>query len=203
MLHRTLERRKKHLNVAVAWCGVGIAVVGVLALLSWGEAAPTPPPRLTLAHGQLPNRAAAPAAENVPPALPVGRPLPDQSGSARQPSSLEVAGSSPVGYANRDDDQAAVRDAANSENAIASAARPIASPALGARRALWSGRARRKPDLAWRHPTAVRVAAAKKRFWRRHWQARATINGERCFFFICLPWRAQPVSYEPPRNVTQ
>ena len=198
------KRRKKQLNFAVAWYGVAIAVAGVLALLSWGEGALSPPP--LIAHAQLPNRAAAPPANNASPspALPVGNPLPDQSGSERQPSSPEVAGSSPIGYASRDDDQAAVRDAANSENAVPSSARSTTIPAIGTSQARWDEGASRKPDQAWRHPRAVRVAATKKRFWRRHWPPRAEINGgERCFFFGCLPWRAQPVSYEPPRNTTQ
>jgi hypothetical protein len=180
------KRRKKQLNFAVAWYGVGIAVAGVLALLSWGERALTPPP--LIANAQLPNRVAAAAAKNAFSALPVGNPLPDQSRSERQPSSPEVAGSSPIGYASRDDDQAAVRDAANSENAVPSSARSTTIPAIGT-------------SQARRHPRAVRVAATKK---RRHWPPRAELDGdERCFFFGCLPWRAQPVSYEPPRNTTQ
>jgi hypothetical protein len=196
------KRRKKHLNFAVAWYGVAIAVAGVLALLSWGERALAPPP--LIARAQLPNRAAAAPANNASPALPVGNPLPDQSGSERQPSSPEVAGSSPIGYASRDDDQAAARDAANSENAVPSSAPSTTIPAIGTSQARWDEGASREPDQAWRHPQAVRVAATKKRFWRRHWAPRAEINGgERCFFFGCLPWRAHPVSYEPPHNTTQ
>ena len=196
------KKREKHLNSAVAWYGVGIAVAGVLALLSWGERAPTPPP--LIAHDQLPNRVAAPPAKNASPALPVSNPLPDQSGSEGQPSSAEVAGPNPIGYASRDDDQAAVRDAANSENAVPSSARSTTIPAIGTSQARWDEGASRKPDQAWRHPRAVRVAATKKRFWRRHWPPRAEINGgERCFFFGCFPWRTQPVSYEPPRTATQ
>jgi hypothetical protein len=195
------NQRKKHLNSAVAWYGVGIAVAGVLALLSWGERTLTPPP--LIAYAQLPNRAVPPT-KNVSPALPVGNPLPDQSGSERQPSSPEVAGSNPIGFAGPDDDQAAVRDAANSENAIPSSSRSTTIPAIGTSQARWDERASREPDQAWRYPRAVQVAATKKRFWRRHWPPRAQINGgERCFFFGCVPWRAQPVSYEPPRNTTQ
>lgn len=196
------KQRKKHLTSAAAWYGVGIAVACVLALLSWSERALTPPP--LIAHDQLPNRAAAPPAKNASPALLVGNPLPDQSGSERQPSSPEVAGSSPTGYASRDDDQAAVRDPANSENAIPSSARSTTILAIGTSQARWDERASRKPDQAWRHSRAVRVAATKKRFRRRHLSPSAEINrGERCFFFGCLPWRAQPVSYDPPRNTTQ
>jgi hypothetical protein len=196
------KRRKKQLNFAVAWYGVGIAVAGVLALLSWGERALAPPP--LIAHAQLPNRAATSLAKNASPALPVGNPLPDQSGSERQSSSAEVAGSSSTGYASRDDDQAAVRDAANSQNAVPSSARSTTIAAIGTGQARWDEEASRKPDQAWRHPWAVRVAATKKRSWRRHWPLRAEINGgERCFFFGCLPWRPQPASYEPPRNTTQ
>jgi hypothetical protein len=196
------RQRKKHLNSAVAWYGVGIAVAGVLALLSWGERALAPSP--LIAHAQLPNRVAAPLAKNASPAQPVGNPLPDQSGSVRQPSSPEIAGSNPIGYASRDDDQLAVRDVANSENAVPSSARSTTIPAIGTSQARWDEGASRKPDQAWRHPRAVRVAATKKRFWRRHWPPRAEINGgERCFFFGCFPWRTQLVSYEPPRTATQ
>jgi hypothetical protein len=58
----------------------------------------------------------------------------------------------------------------------------------------------------------VRVDAAKKRFLRLHWQARADddwcivacrrAGGDWCFF-ACRTWRAQPVFYQPRRNVTQ
>lgn len=193
------KQRNKHLNSAVAWYGVGIAVAGVLALLSWGERALTPPP--LIAHDPLPNRVAALPAKNASPAVPVGNPLPDQSGSERQPSSSEIAGSNPVGYASRDDEQPAVRDAANIENAIPSSSRSTTIPAIGTSQARWDERASREPDQAWRHPRAVRVAATKK---RRHWPPRGEINGgDRCFFFGCFPWRTQPVSYEPPRTATQ
>ncbi len=197
-----LQQRKKHLNLAVAWYGAGIAAVGGLALLSWGERALAPPP--VIAHEILPNRVATPPAKIASPALLIGNPLPDKSGSERQPSSPEVAGSNPIGYASRDDDQAAVRDAANSENAVPPSARSTNIPAIGTSQAPWDEGASRKPDQAWRHPGAVQVAATKKRFWRRHWSPRAGLNGGgRCFFFGCLPWRAQRVSYEPPRNTTQ
>src|SRR5580658_4489705 len=65
------NQRKKHLNSAVAWYGVDIAVAGVLALLSWGERTLTPPP--LIAYAQLPNRAVPPT-KTVSPALPVSNP---------------------------------------------------------------------------------------------------------------------------------
>jgi hypothetical protein len=183
------KQRKKHLNLAVAFYGLGIAAAGALALLSWSEGTLTP----AIAHqDQL--------AKSAHPALPIANALPDQNpgGSERRPSTPEVAGSSPIDHANRDSEQAA-EDAANSASAIPYAA----IPAIATRQARWDEQASREPRQASRHARGVRVAAAKKRFWQRHWQARAEINGGEWCFFACPPWRAQRVFYEPPRNTTQ
>ena len=191
-------QRKKHLNSAVAWFGIGMAAAGALALLSWRESVP-PPPMLGIAHEQPPKELAAPAAESDSPALPVANPPPDQSpgGSERQPSTPELAGLS-----------GAVRDAANSDSAIPPVARSATNQATGTSQARWKDRASRRPEHTWWHARAVRVAAAKKRFWRLHWQARADdewcivacrrANGEWCFFG-CRAWRAQPVFYNVAR----
>ena len=37
------QQRKKHLNLAVAFLGIGMAIAGALALLSWPESVPPPP----------------------------------------------------------------------------------------------------------------------------------------------------------------
>jgi hypothetical protein len=182
------HQRRKHLNPVLAFCGLGIAAAAALTLLSWSERAPTPPAPPGIAGEQLPNPQPAQLVESASPAL-AANASPDQSsgGAERWPLSPEVAGSSHVGHADRDDDQAAIKDAANSTNAV-----PYE----------WEERASRKPKAAWRHTRAVRVAEAKKRFWRRHWQARTEIS-RACFFFVCLPWQTQRIVYESPRNVTQ
>ncbi len=197
-----LQQRRKHGNLAVAFYGVGIAAVGALAVLSWSESAPTPPPLPGIPHEQLANQQPAPPAKSVSPALPVVKPLPDQSrgGFERPPFIPEVAGSG-AGYANRDNDQAALKDTAKSDNEIPSAARSATIPAIDTRQAQSEERASQNLEQDWRHARAVRVARAKKRFWRRHWQARLEIGDKWCFFG-CFPWRAQRVFYEPPRNVT-
>jgi hypothetical protein len=183
------HQRRKHLEVVLAFYGLGIAAAAALTLLSWSERTLTPRALPGIAGELLPNPQPAQLVKTASPALAANAP-PDQSsgGAERGPPKPEVASYSHVGHANRDDDQAAVRDAANSANAI-----PYA----------WDERASRKPKEAWWHARAVRVAEAKKRFWRRHWQARAEINRGECSFFVCLAWQTQRIVYEPPRNVTQ
>jgi hypothetical protein len=196
------QPRKKHLNLAMALYGIGVAAVGALALLSWPESAP-PPPMLGIAGEQLPKPLSAPAAKSNSPAPPVAEPPPDQSpgGAERQPSTPELAGLS-----------GAVRDAANSDSAIPPVARAATNQITGTSQAQWNERASQRPEHTRWHARAVRVAAAKERFSRLHWQARAEdewcivacrrANGEWCFFG-CRTWRTQPVFYEPPRNVTR
>jgi hypothetical protein len=183
------HQRRKHLNPVFAFYGLGIAAAAALTLLSWSERALAPPALPGIAGEQLPNPQRAQPAESASPALAANAP-PDQSsgGAERRPLKPEAAGSSDAGHADRDDDQAAVKNAANSTNAI---------PYAG------DERASQKPKEAWRHARAVRVAEAKKRFWRRHGQARAEINRRECFFFVCLPWQTQRIVYQPPRNVTR
>jgi len=170
------QQRTKHLNlVIVAFCGLGIAAA--TTLLWWSERALRPPLLPGIAREQLQSQPAAQLVKSASPALPANSPL-DQSsgGSERRPLQPEVAGSSHVGRANRDDDQAAVKDAANSANAIPYAGKMATVNAPAPMQAWWDERASRKPTEAWWHARAVRVAKAKKRFWRRYWQARAEIN---------------------------
>ena len=193
------QQRKKHLNVAVAFFGIGIAVASALALLSWRESVP-PPPMLGIAHEQPPKQSAAPAAKSDSPALSVANLPPDQSpgGSERQPSTPELAGVS-----------GAVKDAANSDSAIPPVARSATNQATGTSQVQWNERVSRRSEHTRWHARAVRVAAAKKRL---HWQARADdewcivacrrADGEWCFF-ACRTLRAQPDFYEPPRSVIQ
>jgi hypothetical protein len=180
------HQRRKHLNPVLAYYGLGIAAAAALTLLSWSERALTPPALPGIAGERLPNPQPAQLAKSASPVFAANAP-PDQSsgGAERRSLNPEVAGSS---HADRDDDRAAVKEAANSTNAV-----PFA----------WDERASRKPKAVWWHTRAVRVAEAKKRFSRRHWQARAEINRRECFFFVCLPWQTQRIVYEPPRNVTQ
>jgi hypothetical protein len=183
------HQRRKHLNPVFAFYGLGIAAAAALTLLSWSERALAPPALPGIAGEQLPNPQPAQLVKSPSPALAANAP-PDQSsgGAERQPLKPEAAGSSHVGHGDRDDDQTAVKDAANSTNAI-----PYA----------WDERPSQKPKEAWRHARAVQIAEARRRFWRRHWQARAEINRRECFFFVCLPWQTQRIVYQPPRNVTQ
>jgi hypothetical protein len=181
------HQRRKHLNPVVAFYGLGVAAAAALALLSWSERALAPIALPGIAGEQPPNPQSAQVVKSPSPALAATAP-PDQSsgGAERQPLKPEAAGSSHVGHGNRDDDQAAVKDAADSTNAI-----PY----------VWDERPSQKPREVWRHARAVRVAEARKRFWRRHWQARAEINRRECFFFVC--WQTQRIVYQPSRNVTQ
>jgi len=183
------HQRRKHLNPVLVFYGLGIAAAAALTVLSWSERAPTPPALSRIAGEQLPNPQPTQLVESASPALAANAP-PDQNsgGAERRPLKPEIAGSSHVGHGNRDDDQAAVKDAANSAKAIAYA---------------WDERTSRKHKEVWLRARAVRAAEAKKRFWRRHWQARAEINRRECFFFVCLPWQTQRIVYQPPRNVTQ
>jgi hypothetical protein len=195
-------QRKKHLNLAVTCFGIAIAAAGALALLSWSESVLSPP-MLRIAQEQPPRESAAPLAASASSALPVARPPPDPSpgGLEPQPSTPEPAGlSSPV------------RDAANSDSAIPPVVPSATNQATGTSQARWNERVSRSPEHTWRHARAIQVAAAKKRFWRLHWQARANdewcivacrrADGEWCFF-ACRTWRAQPVFYEPPHNETR
>ena len=161
-----------------------------------------PPPMPGIAHEQPPEQSVAPPAKSASSLLPVAKPPPDQSpgGSERQPWTPELAGLS-----------GAVGDAANNDSAIPPVARSATDQATGTSQPRWNERVSRRPEHT-RHARAVRVAAAKKRFWQLHWQARAEdewcivacrrADGEWCFFG-CRTWRAQPVFYERPRNVTQ
>ena len=195
------QQRKKHLNLAVAFFGIGIAAAGALALWSRQEGVPLPPtPRI--AQEQFSKQSAAPAAQSDSPALPVAEPPPDQipGGSERQSPTPELAGLN-----------GAVRDAVNSDSAIPPVASSATNQATGTSQARWNERVTRKPEHT-RHARAVRVAAAKSQSWRLHWQARAEdewclvacrrADGEWCFF-ACRTWRAQPVFYKRPGNVTQ
>jgi hypothetical protein len=181
-----LQQRTKHLNpVAAAFFGLGIAATSTLALLSWSDRAPTTPSVSEIAHEQLSIQPPGQLVKSASPALPVAITPPDQSpgGSQRRPSTPEVTGS--VGYPNRDDDQPTVKGAANTASAIPYAAQTVTGTSIATGPAWWDKRASRKPNGAWLHARAGRVAAAKQRFSRRQWQARAEIK---CFLFVC--WKS-------------
>jgi len=193
------QQHTKHLNLAVASFGIGIAAAGALALWSWWESVPLPPtPRI--AQEEFSKQSAAPAAKSDSPALPVAEPPPDQSsgGSERQPPTPELAGlnGAMAGL------NGAMRDAVNSDSAIPPVVPSATDHATSTSRARWNERVTRRPEHTSRHARAIRVAAAEKPNWRLHWQARAEdelcivacrrANGEWCFFG-CRAWRAQPV----------
>jgi hypothetical protein len=195
-------RRKKHLNLVVACLGVAIAAAGALALSSWSESVLSPP-MPGIAQEQPPEESAPLPAKRASSALPVAKPPFDLSrgGSEPRPSTPELAGLS-----------SAVSAAANSDNAISHVASSASDQATGTSQALWNGRVSRQSEHTWWRVRAVRVAAGKKRFWRRRWQARSDpewcflacrrADGEWCFF-ACRTRQAQRVLYEPPRSVTQ
>jgi len=175
------QQRRKALQLVLARYGIGIAVAAAaLTLLFWSERVLTPPPLPAIARVQFPSQPAEQLVKSASPSVPVTIPTPDPGGSARPALKPEVSGQSPLGQTNRDN-QAAVLDAANSPNATLAA--------IATRQDWTDEQARRKPKEAWRHAPAVRVAAEKKRYWRRHWQARAEIYSGPCFLFICLPPR--------------
>jgi hypothetical protein len=195
-------RRKKHLNLVVACFGIAIAAAGALALSSWSKSVLSPP-MPGIAQEQPPEGSAAPPATSAFSALPVAKRPFDQSpgGSEPQPSTPDPAGLS-----------GAVSAAGNSDSVIPPEARSTTNQTTGTSQALWNNRVSRRPEHTWWHARAVRVAAAKSRFWRRHWHARADpewcflacrrADGEWCFF-ACRTRQAQRVFYEPPRSVTQ
>jgi hypothetical protein len=191
------QQRRKHLNLAVAFFGIGIVAAGALAL-SWRESVPLPPTP-GIAQEQFSKQSAALAAKSDSPALLGAEPSPDQSpgGSERQPPTPELAGLS-----------GAVSDAVNSESAIPPLVPSATDHASSTSRAPRNERVSRRPEHTSRHAPAVPVAAAKKPIWRLHWQARAEdewclvacrrANGEWCFFG-CRTWRAQPIFYNKAR----
>ena len=175
-----LQQRAKHLNlVAAAFFGLAIAATATLALLSWSERAPTPPSVSEIAHERLSNQ---PSGQSASSALPVAIPPLNQSpgGSEQRPSTPEVTGS--VGHVNRSDDHPAAKEEPNTVIAIPYAAQTATVTSIATRQD-WSGeRASRKPKGASWHARTGRVAVAKQRFSRRHWQARAELK---CFLFVC------------------
>jgi hypothetical protein len=167
------RRRKKHLHLALACCGLAIAVAATLTLFSRSDVLTRPPPP-AIAREQNPNRPAAQLAKSASPSVPVTNPTPDPGESAPPALKSAVADPSPVGQTNRET-QAVVTGAANSPSATPNAA--------------WRDQhGSRKPKEARRHRRAIRVAAAKRRFWRGHRQPRVVeIYSAGCFFFTCLP----------------
>ena len=179
-----LQQRTKHLNlVVVTFCGLGIAAVATLTLLSRSDPALTPPLLPGIAHEQLPNQSPGQLVKSASPALPVANSPPDQGlgGSEQRPSTPEVTGS--VGHANRSDDRPAAKGEPNTAAAIPYAAQTATVVSLGTRQDRSGERraSRKRKGASW-HARTGRVAAAEQRFSRRHWQARAKLN---CFLFVC------------------
>ena len=198
------RQRTKHLRSAAAFFGIGIVAAGALALLSWRESVPLSPkpgiaqvqlsPAPGIAQVQVSKPSVAPAAKSDSPASPVAEPPPDQNpgASERQPLPLELASLSGAG-----------RDAVNNDNAIPSVVPSATDHVTSPSRARSNERLNRRPEHTSRYARAVRMAAAKKRIWRLHREARAEDewcivacrrpNGEWCFFG-CRFGRAQPVT---------
>ena len=198
------RQRTKHLRSAAAFFGIGIVAAGALALLSWRESVPLSPkpgiaqvqlsPAPGIAQVQVSKPSVAPAAKSDSPASPVAEPPPDQNpgASERQPLPLELASLSGAG-----------RDAVNNDNAIPSVVPSATDHVTSPSRARSNERLNRRPEHTSRYARAVRMAAAKKRIWRLHREARAEDewcivacrrpNGEWCFFG-CRFGRAQTVT---------
>lgn len=187
------QPRRKHPHLALACCGLGIAVATALPLLFWSEGVltrPSPP----IAREQLSIQPASQLVKRVSPSVPAANPTPDPGGSAQPALKPEIADPSPVGRTNRGN-QVAVTDAADSPRSYSSRVIPNAAQAatvaaIATREAWWDEHARRKLKEAWR------ARVAKKRFRRRHWQARVEIGGRGCVFFTCVLPR---VVYVPVR----
>jgi hypothetical protein len=196
-----LSLGKKHLNSAVALVGIGIAAAGALALWPWSGGV-RPLPTHVVADKQPPNQPPALPAIGASAALPVAKSPPDQSpgrSAGKQASAPELAGLSPIRYADRGDNRTAIGDASNSENAIPPVAGLVTNQAIGTSQARSGERVNQKSEHNWRRAQAVRVAAAKRRFWRRYSQARAEIYGGAWCFFGCRAWATQRGFYESSR----
>ena len=169
----------KRLNlVVVTFCGLGIAALATLTLLSRSDPAVTPPSLTGIAHEQLPNQSPGQLVKSASPVLPVANSPPDQGlgGSEQWPSTPEVTGSE--GHANRSDDRPAAKGEPNTVTATPYAAQTATVISLATRQD-WSGeRASRKRKGASWHARTGRVTAAKQ----RHWQARSELK---CFLFVC------------------
>ncbi len=199
------DPRRKHLNLILAFYGLGIVAATALTLLSWRERALTPPGLPVIAGEQLPNLQPAQLVKGASPALPAVNPPSDQGSheSEGRPSKPEVASATPVHQANGGDDQAARKGATNRAGVITHATQNTTVTAIATSQALWDERARQKPKEIWRSTSAVRAATAKTRFWRRHRRPLAEIYRGECFHAGCPPWQKQRAFYDPPRNQNQ
>ena len=178
---RNLQQRTRRMyRAALCFCSLGIGSAAALAILSWGE--PAPP----LSPG--PNAAAAELSKPAPPA-----PLAASSAAAfpavgaapgRTPDASERS-EPPATPARLTDREAGQRAPATAQG------QPTPAP-----------RASHKPE-ARRHARAIRAAAANRQLSARYRPAHRDIDNSVCSFFMCIPWRLQPVSYEPPRNSTR
>jgi hypothetical protein len=196
-----LSLGKKHLNSAVALVGIGIAAAGALTVWAWSGGVRQLPTHV-VTDEQPPNQPAALPAIGASAALPVAKSPPDQSpvGSAgKQASAPELAGLNPMRYANRGDDRTAVGNASDRGNAIAPVAGSVTDQAIGTSQARSGERVNQKPEHNWKRARAVRVAAAKRRYWRRYSQTRAEIYGGAWCFFGCRAWGTQRGFYESSR----
>jgi hypothetical protein len=199
------RQRNKQLSPVLAFYGLGFAAAAALMVLSWSESALKPPGLPGIAGEQHPNPQPAQLVKSAPPELLVVDPTSDRSslGSERRHSKPGVANAPLVDQANDGDDQAAARGPSNRASATPHPAHAATVGAIATNQAWWDERASRKPKEVWWRTSAVRVAAAKKRFWRRHWQPLTEINGGECFHPTCAIRYRQRVFYEPPRYVTQ
>ena len=199
------QQRNKRLSPVLAFYGLGIAAAAALTVLSWSERTLKPPGLPAIAGEQLPNPQPAQLVKGAPPALPVVDPTSDRDshGSERRQSKPGVASAPLVDQGNGGDDQAAIRGPSNRASAAPHPAHAATVGAMATNQVWWDERASRKPKGVWWRTSAVRVAAAKRRFWRRHWQPLTEITGGECFHPACATGYRRRVFYDPPRYVTQ
>jgi hypothetical protein len=199
------RQSNKPLSPVLAFYGLGLAAAAALTVLSWSESALKPPGPPEIAGEQRPNPQPAQLAKSAPPERLVVDPTSDRSslGLERRHSKPGVASAPPVDQANDGNDQAAVTGPSDRASATPHPAHAATVGELATNQAGWDEPASRKPREVWWRTPAVRAAAAKKRFWRRHWHPVAEINSGECFLPACATRYRQRVFYDPPRYVTQ
>ena len=187
------ERTRRLNRAALRFWGLGLAAAAALTLVSGVELAPTAPSQLRIAQEQLSIRPLEPRPNTASAALPATDPAP------QPPSQPTLAGSDPAGHVDHGDDRSGAADATDSPRATTYAADGATAVSISKWQA-WPDERPSPKSKASGQTRVVRDAAAKKRSWRHDRQARASINSGRCSSFLCLPWPAQRVVYEPPRN---
>ena len=142
---KTAQQRRKHLNLVLAFYGLGIAAVAAMTLLSWSERLPTPPALPGMAGEQLPNPQPARWRKSLLPCSRLSSLHLTKVHMDQTTTDAGIAGSA-SSYANGGDDQAAEKGATDRASAIPHAARTATITAFATSPAWWDDRASRKPN---------------------------------------------------------